>query len=397
MCFLEKTYEWIPELKNAPEEFLTLCTQISEFLKNDERRFNCFHSLNKEMLKQLNGQKLDIVNNHGRLDEIIKAVKDPDNRNPDIKKITTHLLSDVLSANEAKFNFSLCSKSGRPHGQAVTYLAFIEPDLFREQLRKGRQWKDPTVPGAHGEFTHRIQWYMITTTLQPPGAGWSAFYQWIGTIKHVSDAKLASKMITSSAKSIFKETKGFKECEAQDKEDWWNLGFWDALVDRNPSSKPYEFGPYNTDDEQDFRAPENLAPYLEKKVQGCDLLQAFLEGRAKKRTSRNGHPITPTGNYLARKLYNLPLINLDEKRQDILALLLALEDSCGAGSGWSVLGRSPVFEPILKSSVENKVSIQDQIKGTKQVFTENYCKYYTGISNGDLSKDSLVNDLKASL
>jgi len=463
MCFLEKTYEWIPALKTAlekePEDFLTLCTQISEFLKNDAKRFDCFRSLNNEMLKQLNVQEKGILDNPGRLNEIIEAVKDPDNRNSEIKKITTHLLSDVLSANEAKCKFSLFPKGVRPHGQTTTYLGFVEPDLFRAELTKGRQWKDPTVPVAHGEFTHRIQWYMITTTLQLPQGDWTAFYKWIGTIKHVSDerlieymtnefkafsewveedtentditqkfgevkaflpclkgiglasknakligkiselfegfdfsvktgddsepqskqqyiAQLASSMLDDSAKSIFKETQGFRACptvEEKEKEKWWNLGFWDALVDRNPSRDPYAFGPYNTDDELDFRAPENLAPYLVNKVQDCALLQAFLEGRAKKRTSQGKYPFMQTGNYLARKLYNLPLIKLDEKRQKILALLLALEDHHGAGSGWSAFGQIPILEP----SAGNKVNIPEPLEETKQVLKDTY-KTYSG-------------------
>lgn len=47
-------------------------------------------------------------------------------------------------------------------GRAATLTEFVQPDDFRKYLLKhGYHWKDAGVGGRHGEFTHRIHWYII--------------------------------------------------------------------------------------------------------------------------------------------------------------------------------------------------------------------------------------------
>jgi len=47
-------------------------------------------------------------------------------------------------------------------GRAPTLTEFVSPDDFRKYLLKhGFHWKDSGVGGRHGEFTHRIHWYII--------------------------------------------------------------------------------------------------------------------------------------------------------------------------------------------------------------------------------------------
>lgn len=47
-------------------------------------------------------------------------------------------------------------------GQAPTLTEFVAPDDFRKYLLKhGYHWKDSGVGASHGEFTHRIHWYII--------------------------------------------------------------------------------------------------------------------------------------------------------------------------------------------------------------------------------------------
>jgi Family of unknown function (DUF5636) len=47
-------------------------------------------------------------------------------------------------------------------GRAATLTEFVEPNDFRKYLLKhGYHWKDAGVGGRHGEFTHRIHWYII--------------------------------------------------------------------------------------------------------------------------------------------------------------------------------------------------------------------------------------------
>jgi Family of unknown function (DUF5636) len=105
-----------------------------------------------------------------------------------------HVLTAVLKANEKRLGFQ----------SAATYLGYVQPEEFRQRLKQGMQFKDPTVPGGHGEFTHRIQWYLITKELEPPKGGWVDFYKWIGSVKHT------------------KPVEG-------DEEDWGELGLWVSL------------------------------------------------------------------------------------------------------------------------------------------------------------------------
>jgi len=229
-------------------------------------------------------------------------------RSPVMRRLLSHLLSDTLSKNELTNAFSLGKRGERD--QAVTYLGFIQPDLFRAQLEQGRQWKDPTVPGGHGEFTHRIQWYMITQSLPKPQKGWRTFYQWVGQWKHTQSVS------TDPAKEVA---------------SWLKLGLWDALVDRNRWDRANTNGPYNTSARKDFRSPESLHTHLISTDNEVNwLLNAFLTARAKNRapmieTTKDGltpQAIVARGQYLARKWYGVPLEQLDENKAYTIAYYL---------------------------------------------------------------------------
>jgi hypothetical protein len=49
-------------------------------------------------------------------------------------------------------------------------IGFVEPDVFVNFLIKyGYQWVDPGAGVDHGEFTHRIQWYLIAREIDKNG------------------------------------------------------------------------------------------------------------------------------------------------------------------------------------------------------------------------------------
>ena len=95
------------------------------------------------------------------------------------KSHVTHLLSDVLTENEEKFHFTTETGDSQPktilatprttavetRKHVPTYHGFVQPDNFIKQLKKKAQWKDPGAQPVHGEYTHRLQWYALTSGL----------------------------------------------------------------------------------------------------------------------------------------------------------------------------------------------------------------------------------------
>lgn len=70
--------------------------------------------------------------------------------------------------NEGAYSFETKNKIGADvtlnatPGKAVTLPGFAPAHVFRQQLlAKARHFKDPGVGALHGEFTHRIQWYIV--------------------------------------------------------------------------------------------------------------------------------------------------------------------------------------------------------------------------------------------
>ncbi len=208
----------------------------------------------------------------------------------------THLLSDVLSHNEQNRGFQLYPRVGRNWGQTVTYLTFIPPDRFRENIRASRHWKDPLVPGGHGEFSHRIQWYLVTNNVPQPAEGWQSFYEWVGRIAH-------------------------QIIQGGDDAGWAALGLWDALFDRNNHNAPNVNGPYNTNANTDFRSPENMQEYIIN-VMPDSLLKRFTAARQQKRDYILANDVR-IQDYVAKKLHQRRYNQLTVPQQQIVDQLVA--------------------------------------------------------------------------
>lgn len=70
--------------------------------------------------------------------------------------------------NQNPYSFTTANKVGPDvtltvtPGKAVTLPARVDEQVFRQQLlARAQHFKDPSVGVMHGEFTHRIQWYLI--------------------------------------------------------------------------------------------------------------------------------------------------------------------------------------------------------------------------------------------
>jgi Family of unknown function (DUF5636) len=157
-----------------------------------------------------------------------------------------------------------------------------------ELLKKRRPFKDPGAGAEHGEYTHRIQWFVVCTSSiytdncdRPPGDVYEHIGRW-----------------------FFPNVKNKKSTTDADRS---NLSMWDALVDR--AGLPFNQFPYDGD--LDFRNPNKFHPWmLGKEAQGdknFPILYAYLTARFNKR------PKIYPQDYLSRKLYGKSYAELFEE------------------------------------------------------------------------------------
>jgi Family of unknown function (DUF5636) len=226
------------------------------------------------------------------------------------KADVTHLLSDLLTENEEKFHFTTETGESQqtttlatPRTTAVdtrkhvpTYHGFVQPENFIKQLKKKAQWKDPGAQPVHGEYTHRLQWYALTSGLWSSGPTASDVFESIGNYSGAYD-------------------RGEGAIPPK-------LYLWDALCDRtNGQDVSFNDALFLTSDYDkgrgdDFRSPENLNWFLITndgfKEHRWPLLQTFLIARYNKRVpqfeasaqyNENDPMFYFQATYLSKKLY----------------------------------------------------------------------------------------------
>lgn len=176
-----------------------------------------------------------------------------------------HLLTRELGEREKAYGFNLL-----PGGKVKVYYDVLPADVFLRENAEAMHWKDLIDP-RHGEFTHRIQWYLVMREIQPR----------VGTTK------------------MFAMINGIP-------------GLWDYLFDRAP------LGSGRTPaavDANDFRSPEHFNDYLTGGTAAAQypLLTSFLTARKQKRENT-----FEKHEYLARKLFKKPLDKLSNKQEEQL-------------------------------------------------------------------------------
>ena len=199
------------------------------------------------------------------------------------------LLSDELSRVETLHGFRLHQdENGHPKAQMIMPLKAEE---FRAQLRDRRPFKDPTIGADHGEFTHRVQWYLIATAqvVTKPGEAYSK----IGEVPWSVSG---------------------------------NFGLWDALCDRQPEGAPGlpDLFPFYKEGIHDFRTPEALLTWLCQELQQrtYPLLAGFLKARKEKRafvTEMDSFKDPLVLRYLSRKIFDRPYEALPQQQQEYVA------------------------------------------------------------------------------
>lgn len=194
-----------------------------------------------------------------------------------------HAISKAFEHVEDMYEFELVSINNRP--QAQIYAKFVAAEAFRRQLVLKRHWKDPAVGGAHGELTHRIQWYCI-----------------------------CEAQVVAAPADVFSDT-GLVACHPDA-----NRGLWDCLCDRNGGGdKGNPFPAADVAKRRDFRAPEHLHGYLMKNRDAdLDILCEFIRTRDAKRLNTVDLAKGMGKGYIADKLYGKTYDKLEAAQKDVV-------------------------------------------------------------------------------
>lgn len=223
-------------------------------------------------------------------------------------EIYTHLLSEELTAVEALEGFDFHNANAR---KAQYYVSVITPDDFRAQLRLGRHWKDPGVPGSHGEFTHRIQWYLVCRS---------------GILGAVGRAVEIFRILGIAGIPLNPAVNGATETD-----------LWQLVCDRDRFGGAQNIAP-KAASILDFRCPEHFNEYLTNRISYAHypLLRSFLVARAQK---RNGIDLL---DYVAKKAYQQPYVGLTNQRKyRVLRALGERDQLCVLRYGNAYAGLGP--------------------------------------------------------
>lgn len=212
-----------------------------------------------------------------------KASGLPVEKDPDLQ----HLVTTEFGEEEQRVGLAKWNKDGEPH--QVMVMGPFSGEGFLRNLREGRHWKDIVNPN-HGEYTHRLQWYLI-------GRG--------AHVKGVSD--LFRKIGSAEAHT-------YPPYPGAPKESYAMCTVWDAIVDRLPPTDPRAANfPFVAENTLDFRCPEYFLAWLCTQDDRYPILASFLKGRKAKRLSQN----LDFSHYVALKVYGtefekLPLTTQQE-------------------------------------------------------------------------------------
>jgi hypothetical protein len=157
---------------------------------------------------------------------------------PEKDENLSHVLTETLEEHERKDGFKQWSE------KVPIYVGILKPHAFIQALKERRHWKDVGAGKSHGEFTHRIQWYLLSSG---------------GVIQQQNDHPA----------TVFSTLGDYRHGK-------WYL--WDDLCDR---LAVYEENP----NKNDWRVPEYLNDWLVSPASMtlCPVLSTFLRFRYKKR------------------------------------------------------------------------------------------------------------------
>ncbi len=255
--------------------------QIGALLTDESRCLEHLKALDEEMAKELLNSK--ITGNPSAIQRIPLEGRDtasPDKPSQESKeklakadweKIRTtkfhKLLHRVLFRFEQTWGFNV-DEFGVP-----TLTGFIYPTVFNDELiKKARHFKDPGAEVIHGEYTHRLQWFIICREHATGGP-----YRLNGTPK--------KRFCNMAEYSTWFDKR--PEYLKENAPEAAMVTMWDFLVDCVRSWSPQKDSNFLSDS---FRSPEYLNLYLTdstretQKTYPLPVLTAYLTERFNKRT-----------------------------------------------------------------------------------------------------------------
>jgi hypothetical protein len=256
------------------DPFFDKFLSISKILTDEDKVKTALTELNNQMLAIVPpSSKLSFFNSAPKLSakeqvaEVSKYLKarypNPGDQ-PAIGKNNnfSKLFTKALLENEHAYGFK---------GDTVTLGGGLEGEIFiKELIVKCKRWKDVGVPGMHGEYTHRVQWFIVSRYLQIKDL--TPLYQRIGewTVRRNGSPSY--------------------------------LALWDALFDRAGGNT----NPFERAGDNDFRSPEKLSTWMlrPENESSFPLVHAYLQARFNKRDGAN------FTEYVARKLFKRSLADL---------------------------------------------------------------------------------------
>ena len=213
-------------------------------------------------------------------------------------------LDATLNDNESRWGFNKDAKDfeksyGSAPGKTALLTGFVSPEWFQQNLQKAhRHWKDPMVPEGHGEFSHRLQWYIICSEQETDfGQKKYQLLQSVSGAPHLMFATALEKYKLDPAPG------------KAGREAW----MWDLLVDSFYAGVPgadESFGKTTT-----FRSPEFMMTTFQRR-QKPDLLSLFIRYRLDKRNAMNLNKTNEEGEraseaYVVKKLWDYGIQQAD--------------------------------------------------------------------------------------
>ena len=177
------------------------------------------------------------------------------------------------------------------------FVGFLKRETFLDTIRSGRHWKDVGASPLHGEYTHRLQWYLIANSGDIPRNQVGALYRFVG---------------------------GFRD-ESKDPDSIGQKDLWPRLCDR-PRMDMGGGNPGDTTKPSDFRAPEHITRFFLNSGNDYPILKAFIVARFEKRSQGMGDETNfPSTNsmqhYVAKKIFGKAYAELKEQERSRIDLL----------------------------------------------------------------------------
>lgn len=162
------------------------------------------------------------------------------------------VLKRVLEKEEGKYGFNAAEGTLKEKVR-VTLTGIVPMEDFNKLLKMGYHWKDPGAGTSHGEYAHRIQWYIYTTSSASNGS---------------HSLELFKAMANQECLTKIKTFGGDGEKE---------ITMWDFILDCFMKSE------VNTPESDSARAPACLTQFIEDNAKTFPVLCAYLNRRNENR------------------------------------------------------------------------------------------------------------------